>query len=246
MAAGTHEQAAPDPDLSHVETWVFDLDNTLYHPSACDLFPHMDRRINEFLCTLLKLDVDGANQLRQTLWRSYGTTLRGLMELHGVPPHDFLEYVHDIDLTSLAASAELDAALTRLPGRKIIFTNATEKHALAVMERLGVVRHFEAIYDVAAAEFVPKPQAAIYDAFLKRHRVDPRSAAMFEDMACNLAPAAALGMTTVWVRTERPNAQMKEGDDFVHHVAEQLVPWLHSVRIAEAAGLAPAGAEAVR
>ncbi len=219
-------------DLSHVETWVFDLDNTLYHPSRCDLFPHMDRRINAFLCELLKIDTDEANRLRQRLWKSYGTTLRGLMETHGLAPDEFLDYVHDIDLSSLAANAELDAALARLPGRKIIFTNATEKHALAVLDRLGVTRHFEDIFDVAAAQYVPKPQAAIYDAFCRRHAVDPRAAVMFEDMACNLAPAAALGMTTVWIRTDRPNAQAQDGGAYIHHIADDLVPWLTAVRVA--------------
>ena len=227
---------SPDapPDLSHVETWVFDLDNTLYHPSACDLLPSMDRRINEYLCTALKLDPDGANALRQRLWGSYGTTLRGLMELHAIRPDEFLDFVHDIDLSSLTPNPDLDAALARLPGRKIIFTNATEKHALAVMDRLGVTRHFEGIYDVNAAAYVPKPQAAIYDAFLKRFDVRPQAAAMFEDMACNLAPAAALGMTTIWIRTERPNAQVGSDSDYVHYVVEDLAPWLGTVGIAEA------------
>lgn len=223
------------PDLSHVETWVFDLDNTLYHPSTCDLFPHMDRRINEFICTLLKIDTGEANRLRQDLWRSYGTTLRGLMETHGLRPDEFLDYVHDIDLSILRPNPELDAVLDRLPGRKIVFTNATEKHAAKVLDRLGVASHFEAVFDVAAAHYVPKPQAAVYDAFCRRHGVDPRAAAMFEDMACNLAPAAALGMTTVWVRTDRPNAQMREGDAHIHHVAEELASWLRTARVAERA-----------
>ena len=237
-------QALRAPDLSHVETWIFDLDNTLYHPSACDLFPHMDRRINEYICRLLQLDSDGANALRQGMWRQYGTTLLGLMDLHGVDPGDFLDYVHDIDMSTLVPSPELDAALARLPGRKIIFTNATEKHARAVTERLGVARHFEAVYDVVAAEYVPKPQATIYDAFLKRFGVRPREAAMFEDMAANLVPAAALGMTTIWIRTERPNARIGSDGDHIHHVADELAPWLQSVRIAEVAAAVVEAAEA--
>ena len=222
------------PDLSHVETWVFDLDNTLYHPSACDLFPHMDRRINEYLCRLLQLDTDGANALRQTMWRSYGTTLRGLMEMHKIEPGEFLEYVHDLDMSLMTPNPALDRALARLPGRKLIFTNATEKHATAVMERLGVAHHFEAIYDVIAAEYVPKPQAAIYDAFLKRFGIRPKQAAMFEDMAGNLVPAAALGMTTIWIRTERPNARLGSDGAHIHHIVDELAPWLASVQVAAA------------
>lgn len=219
---------APTPDdaLAHVDTWVFDLDNTLYRPSACDLFPHMDRRMIEFIADFLQVDMEEANRLRQTYYSSYGATLKGLMEVHALAPGKFLDYVHEIDLDMMAADPALEAALASLEGRKLIFTNATERHALNVLERLGVAHHFEGIFDVAAAEYVPKPQQAAYDAFLRRHGVDARGAAMFEDTARNLAPAAALGMTTVWVRTDRPHAQPGDADDFIHHVAEDLVAWL--------------------
>lgn len=215
-----------DRSLAHVDTWVFDLDNTLYHPSACDLFPHMDRRMIEFIAEFLQVDLEEANRLRQTYYSSYGATLKGLMEVHALAPEKFLDFVHEIDLDPMAANPALEAALTALEGRKLIFTNATERHALNVLERLGIAHHFEEIFDVKAAEYVPKPQQAAYDAFLRRHGVDARGAAMFEDMARNLAPAAALGMTTVWVRTDRPNAQPAEADDFIHHIAEDLAEWL--------------------
>lgn len=216
-------------DLAHVETWVFDLDNTLYHPSVCDLFRHMDSRMNQFIVEMLGVDAAEANRLRQTYFKGYGTTLRGLMDVYGVEPQSFLDYVHEIDLSELTPDAKLDEALSRLPGRKIIFTNATERHAMNVLGRLGVARHFDEVFDVAAGNWLPKPQPEVYELFVRRHRVEPRRAAMFEDTARNLAPAHALGMTTIWIRTDRPNAQMAEGDDFVHHVAEDLVAWLDAL-----------------
>lgn len=212
--------------LREVETWIFDLDNTLYHPSVSDLFPQMERRMVAYIGELLGLDHEAANAHRDRYFRSYGTTLRGLMEMHGVAPQAFLDYVHELDLEIVRPDPALDAALTRLPGRKIVFTNATERHAVNVMHRLGISHHFDDVFDVAAAEFVPKPQRPAYDRFLVRHAVDPRRAAMLEDMAKNLEPAAALGMCTVWVRTDRPQAQFEPGCTFVHHVAENLVEWL--------------------
>lgn len=220
------------PDLSHVDTWVFDLDNTLYNPAVCDLFVHMDQRMNRFIADYLKLDETEAAHVRQTYFKSYGTTLRGLMEVYGVPPGVFLEYVHELDLSEMMADEALDRAIARLPGRKLIFTNATERHACNVLDRLGIAHHFEGIFDVAAAGYVPKPQREAYDIFVKRHGIAPATAAMFEDTARNLAPAAELGMTTVWIRTDRPHGQMREGDDFVHHVVEGLSDWLHALEFA--------------
>lgn len=222
------------PDLSHVDTWVFDLDNTLYSPAACDLFVHMDRRMNQFIAEYLKLDEAQAAHVRQTYFKSYGTTLRGLMEVYDVPPGVFLDYVHELDLSEMAHDPALDRAIARLPGRKLIFTNATERHACNVLDRLGIAHHFEGIFDVAAAGYVPKPQVEAYEAFVKRHAIDPATSVFFEDTARNLAPAAALGMTTVWIKTDRPHGQMAEGDDFVHHVVDELSDWLHALEFAVA------------
>ncbi|MFN4090539.1 MAG: pyrimidine 5'-nucleotidase [Alphaproteobacteria bacterium] len=223
------------PDLSHVDTWVFDLDNTLYNPAVCDLFKHMDRRMNQFIAEYLKLDEVQAAHVRQTYFKSYGTTLRGLMEVYDVPPGVFLDYVHELDLSEMAHDPALDRAIDRLPGRKLIFTNATERHACNVLERLGIAHHFEGIFDVAAAGYVPKPQQEAYDLFLRRHAIAPASAVFFEDTARNLAPAAALGMTTVWIRTDRAHGQMAAGDDFVHHVVDGLADWLHALEFAVSA-----------
>ena len=220
----------PEPsEIARIETWVFDLDNTLYHPSAHDLFPAMDERMNAFIADLLDCDVEAANRYRRQWFERHGTTLRGLIEEHGVEPAAFLEFVHDLDLSGLALNARLDRALAALPGRKVIFTNATETHAVRVTERLGIRHHFEAVFDVVAADYLPKPNARAYARFMERHGIAPASAAMFEDTARNLEPARQLGMTTVWVETERPNARPAPDADYIDFGTDDLVGWLEAV-----------------
>lgn len=220
------DQDRKDPArLRAAETWIFDLDNTLY-PASTNLFGQVDVRIGKFIADLLDLDPVAARTLQKRYFREYGTSLRGLMECHGVDPEAYMSFVHDIDVTAVAPSPALDEALTRLDGRKIIFTNGSVAHAERVTDRLGVARHFEAIFDIAAADYVPKPQPAVYDQLVDRHEIEPRRAVMVEDIARNLVPAAAMGMVTVWVRNgSRWGADGAEGDH-VHHVIDDLADWL--------------------
>ncbi len=211
--------------FSHVDVWVFDLDNTLY-PASCNLFDQVDRRIGEFVARELGLDPDEARRVQKQYFRDYGTTLRGMMERHRVAPQAFLDYVHAIDVTPVPPSPALDAALAGLPGRKVIFTNGSVAHAERVMERLGVARHFAEVFDIAAADYLPKPEPATYARMVARHDIDPHAAAMLDDLPRNLAPAAALGMTTVWVRTDSPWAQDGAEGEHIHHVADDLTAWL--------------------
>ncbi len=212
--------------MDHIEAWIFDLDNTLY-PASANLFPQIDTRMKAFIGRLLNLSPDDAFTLQKDYYWKYGTTLRGLMLNHDVIPDEFLEYVHDIDHSTLSADAALDAALTLLPGRKFIYTNGSERHAVNVMDRLGVTRHFDGIFDIRASNYIPKPEPAPYAEMIARHAIAPGRAIMFEDIHRNLKPAADLGMETVWVRhAENP---AKPGEDLSHcgHVTEDLIGWLH-------------------
>jgi putative hydrolase of the HAD superfamily len=211
--------------LSDVVDWVFDLDNTLY-PSRCNLFAQVDRRIGRFIEDRLGLDTVAARQLQKRYFHEYGTTLHGLMAHHEIDPTTFLEFVHDIDITPVPPSPALDDALTRLPGRKLIFTNGSTAHADRVMARLGVAHHFAGVFDIVAAEYRPKPDPATYDSLIRRHGIDPRRAVMIEDLPRNLRPAAALGMTTVLVQTGEEWAQIDSAGDHIHHVTDDLVGWL--------------------
>ena len=231
---------APDdggyPDLGHIDCWVFDLDNTLY-PAACDLFSQVDRRMGSFIAEALSLPPDAARALQKHYFRTYGTTLRGLMDEHGVDPAAYLAYVHDIDLSGLAPSPRLDAVLRALPGRKVIYTNGSRAHAARVTARLGIAGRFEATVDIAAAGYDPKPSAAAFEVMLARLAIDPRRAVMVEDIARNLDPARAAGMVTVWLKGAA-NWAMPSAEDAVDHVAEDLTVWLEGV----AARLSRAGA----
>lgn len=220
---------SPDADrLDHIDTWVFDLDNTLY-PAECNLFAQVDRRITAFIAEALGVDQGEARRIQKTYFSSYGTTLRGLMENHGVDPQAFLTYVHDIDLSWIAPSAALEAALARIDGRKLVFTNGTAEHVERVLDRLGVRHRFDGIFDIVDADYVPKPHRRAFEALFTRHDVDPRRAAMFEDIAKNLIQAAALGMTTIWVKTDSPWAREGADGDHIHHVADNLVDWLEAL-----------------
>jgi len=227
--------------FDHVDTFVFDLDNTLY-PHHLNLWQQVDDRIRNYIAKFLGLTYEDAFRKQKDFYRRYGTTMRGLMIEHGMEPDDFLDYVHRIDHSPITPNPALGAALEKLPGRKLILTNGTRVHANAVMKRLAIDHHFEDVFDIVAGELEPKPLPQTYDRFLARHRVDPGKAAMFEDLARNLEVPHRLGMTTVLVVPERTREVFREGWELegrdaahVDHVADDLVGFLEAI----AAGRAP-------
>ncbi|HYD32293.1 MAG TPA: pyrimidine 5'-nucleotidase [Azospirillaceae bacterium] len=225
--------AASAPGFDRVNAWIFDLDNTLY-PASCDLFTQISQRMGEFIAGHFGITVDEARVLQKRFFRDHGTTLRGLMVEHDIDPVPFLEYVHAIDLTPVDPSPTLDRALEKLPGRKVIYTNGSVRHAENVLGRLGVAHRFDAIFDVVAADYVPKPDPRPYATMVGKLAIDPRRACMVEDIARNLVPAHAMGMTTVWVRSELDWARPAPGSlgggvgtgQHIDHVVDDLVAWL--------------------
>jgi putative hydrolase of the HAD superfamily len=185
-------------DFTDVETWVFDLDNTLY-PHHVNLWQQVDARINEFVAAWLNVSAEEARRIQKDYYRRYGTTMRGMMTEHGVRADDYLAYVHKIDHSPLEPNPAMGAAITGLPGRKLILTNGSVDHVDKVLERLGLSSHFDAVFDIIAADLEPKPAAQTYQKFLDLHQVDPKRSAMFEDLARNLVVPHQLGMTTVLV-----------------------------------------------
>ena len=198
--------------FSRVTSWIFDLDNTLYPPDS-GLWPAIEARITHFVIHHSGLDGASARALQRYYYHYHGTTLRGLVEEDGVRPHEFLDFVHDIDRSSLAPNPALGDEIARLPGRKLIFTNGSRRHAFDTLEQLGLSGLFEDVFDIVAAGFVPKPRDAAYDAFLAAHGVDPGRAAMFEDIANNLVAPRALGMVTVLVTAKPGEADHREERD---------------------------------
>lgn len=207
------ESPAENPrDLSafdHVDTWIFDLDNTLYPPHA-DLFAQVDKRMGDFVAELLNLERDAAHHLQKKYYREYGTTLRGLMVEHGINPDGFLEFVHDIDHSRVEPNPQLASAIEALPGRRFIMTNGTATHAQRVAERVGVFHHFEDVFDIVAADLIPKPHDAPYAALFARHGINPARSAMFEDLSRNLAVPHRHGMRTVLVVPEGTREVFRE------------------------------------
>ncbi len=222
MAYTTRREGCP---LGAVETWVFDLDNTLY-PASCRLFDQVQRRMTEFICDRLSLSADEAAERRRIYFREHGTTLRGLMTVDRIDPHEFLAFVHDIDLAGVPPDPALVAAMRRLGGRKIVHTNGSLRHAERLLDHLGLSDSFCGIIDIVAANFEPKPALAGYRLLLQRHAVAPHRALMVEDIARNLAPAAELGMTTAWLRNELDWAAADADGDYIHHVVDNLAGFL--------------------
>jgi putative hydrolase of the HAD superfamily len=216
----------PRPDLSHIDAWIFDLDNTLY-PAACDLFALIDMRMTEYIQTLAGCDWNEARRLQKQYFRDHGTTLAGLRATHDIDPHNFLEFVHDIELDRVAHDARLVAAIAALPGRKLVFTNGDAPYAQRVLDRLGLGASFEAIHDIHAMDYVPKPAPASYAAMCARWDIDPTRALFAEDMARNLKPAKALGMATLWVDNGSEQASEEAFADFIDYRASDLTDWLH-------------------
>lgn len=221
--------------FAHVESWVFDLDNTLY-PHHLNLWEQVDERIRTYIADFLKISKEEAFRLQKDYYKRYGTTLRGLMAEHGMHPDDYLEYVHEIDHSPLVPNPQLGDALEKLPGRKLILTNGTRKHAETVMKCLDIDRHFEDVFDIAAADLDPKPLPQVYERFLKRHAINPTKSAMFEDLARNLAVPHQLGMTTVLVVPEGQREVFREsweleGRDAPHidYVTEDLVGFIEGL-----------------
>src|ERR1051325_8861374 len=218
--------------FSHIDTWVFDLDNTLY-PHHVNLWQQVDRRIGEYIPGYLKVPADEARCIQTDYYRRYGTSMRGMMSLHGVSADEYLAYVHQIDHSPLEPNPAMGAAIARLPGRKLVLTNGSTDHAGKVLERLGIGSHFEAVFDIIAAELEPKPAPQTYDKFLRVHGVDPLKSAMVEDLARNLVVPHQLGMTTVLVVPDGAKEVVREeweleGRDAGHvdHVTDDLTGFL--------------------
>jgi putative hydrolase of the HAD superfamily len=218
--------------FAHVDTWVFDLDNTLYPPDSA-LWPQIDERITAYIMELYGLDGLSARALQKHFYHHHGTTLKALLDQGHADPDHFMDFVHDIDRSSLIINHSLSAELDRLPGRKLILTNGSEKHAEETARALGILEHFEGIFDIKAAGYVPKPEPVAYEIFFKRHNVTPSRAAMFEDLVKNLKVPHAAGMKTVLITAKSGMTDLRDewerrqdAPAFVDYVTDDLAGFL--------------------
>jgi putative hydrolase of the HAD superfamily len=208
-------------DFAHVETWVFDLDNTLY-PHHANLWEQVDNRITTWMANFYGIDGLTARGLQKYYYQRYGTSLRGLMIDEGLDPADFLDFAHDIDHSPLEANPLLGTALSLLPGRKLIFTSGTTRHAMNIVRKLGIEAHFADVFDIVSADYLPKPAADTYSTFFARHEVDPARAAMFEDLSRNLVVPHGRGMRTVLVVPRRDSNVVRDAWELESDKAEHI------------------------
>ena len=214
--------------LAAIDTWIFDLDNTLYPPS-CALIDLIDDRMGAFIMRLLDVDAVEARRVQKEYFHAHGTTLAGLMRHHGVAPEDFLVDVHAIALDRIAPDARLRAGLERLPGRKLVFTNADADYAARVLEARGIADLFDGVCDIRATGYLPKPDPAAYAAMVAHLGIDPKRSLFVEDMARNLTPAKALGMVTVWLDNGSESGHRDHLPDQVDFHVNDLADWLDTL-----------------
>ncbi|MGB3625847.1 MAG: pyrimidine 5'-nucleotidase [Henriciella sp.] len=228
-------------DLSRIlgrDVWVFDLDNTLY-PAECDLFAQIDQRMTDFVARFLRMDRAEARALQKQYYAEHGTTLKGMMTMHGMAPEEFLAHVHEIDLSPLPVLPDLCEAIAALPGRKLVYTNGSRGHAERVTEHMQLNTVFDGLFGIEDSLYHPKPAAEAYEAFCRHHDVDPERAVFFEDLERNLAPAHTIGFATVLVQSSKdwshePIEARPAGPSDVHqphidYVTDNLTGFLQTV-----------------
>jgi putative hydrolase of the HAD superfamily len=213
----------PAERFAHVETWVFDLDNTLYPPEIA-LFDQINVRMTEYVMRVAGVDREEADRLRHAYWREHGTTLAGLMLHHGIDPGPYLEEVHEIDFTVLTPDTVLAERIDALPGRRIVYTNGSAPYAERVLSHRGLSGLFDAVYGVEHAGYIPKPRREAFDAVFAADGVQPARAAMFEDDPRNLTAPHEMGMRTVHV------APAPEPAEHIHHHTDNLPGFLGLLR----------------
>lgn len=217
-----------DPRFFHIRNWIFDLDNCLY-PASTGLFALIDERMTAYIQRLLGCDHIEAKRVQKAHFHEHGTTLAGLMKKQAVDPHDFLVDVHDIPLDRVQCDERLARLLPRLPGRRFVFTNGDAPYARRVLEAIGVHSHFDDLHDIHASSYRPKPDPHGYELLCERFAIDPKRALLVDDMAQNLGPAKALGMTTVWV----DNGSERGSHGYQESVADYRITdvgeWLESI-----------------
>ncbi|WP_213769717.1 pyrimidine 5'-nucleotidase [Bradyrhizobium sp. dw_78] len=215
--------------FAHVDSWVFDLDDTLY-PRSVGIHRRLKERVVLFIADHMKIDLVAAEAVHLDYYERYGATLQGLVELHGVAPRAFLDFIHDIDLSALVPDEELIAALRALPGRRVIFTNASRGHAAAALNAMGMADLFDAIGSIEDSDFVGKPHLSAFSGFFSTHGIDPRTSAMFDDRVGNLLVPHEQSMKTVLVAEPAiRDVDAFEAPDHVDAVISNLTAFLRDI-----------------
>ena len=215
-------------DLANIKFWLFDLDNTLYD-GATKVFDQVDKKMSKFISKKLNVSIDEARKIQKNYFQEYNTTLNGMIKNHKIDADEFLEFVHDVDLSFLDKDKELEDEIKKLDGKKIIFTNGSRAHALNVTKRIGIDELFDGIFDIRDCEFIPKPSKEPYKKLVECYKIEPQYCIFFEDIARNLRPAHELGMKTVWIKNKEPWAAKYSDSNFINYKTDNLAKFLKEI-----------------
>ncbi|MDA0968498.1 MAG: pyrimidine 5'-nucleotidase [Proteobacteria bacterium] len=213
-----------------IKTWIFDLDNTLYSADS-GIFQQVHDLMGKFVSNHLNINFQEANKIQKNYYKQHGTTLKGMMDNHGVDPDHFLAEVHRLDYSIVGPNHKLNIELKKLEGRKIIYTNANMQHAIDVLERIELSNFFDEIYDIKMANYIPKPELAPYEQLIKQFNIQTESTAMFDDIAKNLVPAKKVGITSVWIDAgyENFSDDIQSSKQFLDHETTNIADFLENV-----------------
>ena len=220
--------------FNSIKYWIFDLDNTLYSAKT-KVFDQVEKKMTEYVSNKLNTNMDEARKIQKNYFYKYNTTLNGLIKNHKVDAKEFLEFVHNIDISFLKKDLELSEELKKLEGKKIIFTNGSKKHAINVTKKIGIDQCFDDIFDIVDSEFVPKPSIQPYNKLVEKHKIDPKLCVFIEDIARNLKPAYEMGMKTVWIENDEPWARKFSDSNFINYRTDDLPEFLKKVNLLKAA-----------
>ena len=221
-------------ELVNIKYWLFDLDNTLYSGDT-KVFDQVDKKMSKYISDKLNVSIEEAKKIQKNYFHEYNTTLNGMIKNHKINAHEFLEFVHDINIDFLQKDPELAKEIERLDGIKIIFTNGSRKHALNVTKRLGVDQLFDDIFDIVDCDFIPKPLIEPYKKLVEKHKIDPKLCVFVEDIARNLKPAYEMGMKTVWIENDEPWAKKFSDANFISYKTNNLSDFLKKINLLKAA-----------
>ena len=215
-------------ELKKIKYWLFDLDNTLYSGDT-KVFDQVDKKMSSFISEKLNVDLDEAKKIQKNYFHEYNTTLNGMIKNHKIDATEFLDFVHDVDLTFLAKDLDLQKELSKLNGKKYIFTNGSKAHASNVTKRIGIENLFDGVFDIVDSNFIPKPSIEPYKKIIQKYAIDPEYCIFIEDIARNLKPAYELGMKTVWIKNDEPWAAELSNENFVNYKIDNLSKFLRGI-----------------
>ena len=215
-------------ELNDIKYWLFDLDNTLYD-GATKVFDQVDKKMSKFISDKLNVDIQEARKIQKSYFQEYNTTLNGMIKNHKINADEFLEFVHDVDLSFLAKDEILGNQIRNLEGKKYIFTNGSREHAKNVTKKIGIDQLFDGIFDIRDCEFIPKPSKEPYLKLVENYKIEPQYCIFFEDIARNLKPAYEMGMKTVWIKNNEPWAAKFSDADFINYRTDKLSTFLKEI-----------------